>query len=202
MRVQIRYDNNRLDIFDTASFTRPEPFDGANMLTNFEVRVDALGNTGLWLMAHFYDAVDGSAKQAKDDEVPIGRRKRGWRFLLAEAAELPCIESVSIDGQMTLMRVAGELADMVRFEQMCELWLPPATGEGIAKRAVRLFDTLCTAFPEDSANESEIARRCGFSQEAIDELRERTVVDIEPSEDTEEDDWLDNYTDEREAYEV
>ena len=52
MRIQVRYESNRLDVFDTASFTKPEPFDGANMLTNFEVRVDELGNTGLWLVAH------------------------------------------------------------------------------------------------------------------------------------------------------
>lgn len=85
MKIHIRYENNRLDIFDTTAFTKAEPFDGENMLTNFEVRVDALGNTGLWLMAHRYEIGEAYLKQAPDDETPTARRKRGWRFLLSEA---------------------------------------------------------------------------------------------------------------------
>lgn len=135
MKIQIRYKNNRLDIFDTSSFTKPEPFDDANMLTNFEVRVDELGNTGLWLIAHHYEVSEAIAKTADEGETPVARRKRGWRFLLAESGELPDIESLSIDGQTMLARIAGELADMVRFEQMCELWRPNA--EGRASRSGR-----------------------------------------------------------------
>ncbi len=77
MKIQIRYENNRLDIFDTTAFTKVEPFDGANMLTNFEVRVDALGNTGLWLMAHRYEVGEAYLKQAADYETPTARRRRG-----------------------------------------------------------------------------------------------------------------------------
>ncbi|WP_165046336.1 hypothetical protein [Adlercreutzia sp. ZJ138] len=191
MRIQVRYENNRLDVFDTASFTKPEPFDGANMLTNFEVRVDALGNTGLWLMAHRYEISDAYVEGTQEGETPVARRKRGWRFLLAEASELESIEAVSIDGQTTLMRISGELADMVRFEQMCELWLPPASDKSITQRAVLLFDELCKAYPELSADASTVARMCGFSARAIDELRERTRA-FETDED-EEDDWMEGF---------
>lgn len=192
MRIQVRYQSNRLDVFDTASFTKPEPFDGANMLTNFEVRVDELGNTGLWLVAHQYEVAEAYAKAADEGETPIARRKRGWKFLLAEAGELPRVESVAIDGQTTLMRIAGELADMVRFEQMCELWLPMSAGKCIAARAVLLFDALCAAFPEHAADANVIARMCGFSARAIDEIRERTASKLSDTEEDEED-WLSEF---------
>ncbi|MFR8298171.1 MAG: hypothetical protein ACLVC4_00800 [Gordonibacter urolithinfaciens] len=192
MKIQIRYKNNRLDIFDTSSFTKPEPFDDANMLTNFEVRVDELGNTGLWLIAHHYEVSEAIAKTADEGETPVARRKRGWRFLLAESGELPDIESLSIDGQIMLARIAGELADMVRFEQMCELWLSQCGGQSITQRAVRLFDALCRAFPELSANDAAIARMCGFSKQAMDELRVRVVPGSQETE-VDECDWLSEF---------
>jgi len=192
MKIQIRYKNNRLDIFDPSSFTKPEPFDDANMLTNFEVRVDELGNTGLWLIAHHYEVSEAIAKTADEGETPVARRKRGWRFLLAESGELPDIESLSIDGQIMLARIAGELADMVRFEQMCELWLSKCGGQSITQRAVRLFDALCRAFPELSANDAAIARMCGFSKQAMDELRVRVVPGSQETE-VDECDWLSEF---------
>ena len=204
MKVQIRYESNRLDIFDTSTFTKAEPFEGANMLTNFEVRVDELGNTGLWLIAHMYETGESFANAAKEGETPTARRKRGWRFLLAEAGELSAIESLSIDGQIVLMKVAGELADMVRFEQMCDLWLPSAGGRSIAQRFVLLFDVLCSVFPETAADGDAIARMCGLSKRAIDEVRERTAPGFEhmDAEEEEEEDWLSGFYEEASDEEI
>lgn len=201
MKIQVRYENNRIDIFDTTAFTKAEPFDGTNMLTNFEVRVDELGNTGLWLMAHRYEVGGTSQEQPAEGETPAARRKRGWRFLLAEAGELSSIESVSIDGECTLMRIAGELADMARFDQMCDLWLPSNAGLCISQRAVALFDALCHAFPELSTDDSAIARMCGFSSQAIDELRERASP--MPSSGTAvEEDWLSEMNESASDYDI
>lgn len=197
MKVQIRYESNRLDIFDTSTFTKAEPFEGANMLTNFEVRVDELGNTGLWLIAHMYETNESFANAVKEGETPTARRKRGWRFLLAEASELPGIESLSIDGQLVLMKIAGELADMVRFEQMCDLWLPSSGGRSMAQRFVLLFEALCRSFPESAADGDSIARMCGLSKRAIDEVRERIAPDFAQEDEAEaEDDWLSDFYDE------
>ena len=202
MKIQIRYENNRLDIFDTTAFTKAEPFDGENMLTNFEVRVDALGNTGLWLMAHRYEVGDACLKQSPDDETPTARRKRGWRFLLAEADELASIESVSIDGEVTLMRIEGELSDMIRFEQMCALWLSDCAGVCIAERAVLLFDVLCKAYADISADGEAIARMCGFSSCAMDELRYKSNSLVHAKEDEEPEDWLQELSDEANDHEI
>lgn len=202
MKIHIRYENNRLDIFDTTAFTKAEPFDGENMLTNFEVRVDALGNTGLWLMAHRYEIGEAYLKQAPDDETPTARRKRGWRFLLSEADELASIESVSIDGEVTLMRIEGELADMIRLNQMCALWLSDSAGLCIAQRAVLLFDALCKAYPDESADDEAIARMCGFSARAMDILRERSSPLIEVEDEKEQGGWLQELSDEANDYDI
>lgn len=177
MKVRIRYDNDRLDIFDTDSFTKSEPFDGTSMLTNFELRMDLFGDTGLWLMVHRYDASEAYAKDVPSTETPVARRKRGWRFLLAEAAELDAIECVSIDGDAVLMRIAGELVDMVRFEQMCSLWLTGADGTCIAERAVALYDRIYEANEATPSEDEAIARMCGFSSHAMGQLRDMVPKD-------------------------
>lgn len=49
MIVKITYDDQRLDVFDTSAFTAGLPLGKANMLTNFEVRFDTMGEGGFGL---------------------------------------------------------------------------------------------------------------------------------------------------------
>lgn len=197
MRIHIRYADNRLDIFDTDTFTRTEPFDGPCMLTNFELRIDELGLTGLWLTAHYYDIAADYRFETAAGETPTAHRKRGWRFLLAEEGELAQIEGVTVDGQTVLMRIAGELADMVRFEQMCELWLSMADDSCVALRAVHLYERLCRAFPEDEPDMEKMARMCGFSAQAMSELLVwSTCLDGVAASEGEEEEWMEGINDE------
>lgn len=48
MKVQIKYRDGRLDVFDTDSYTPSQPFGDGCMLANYEVRFDQL-EKGLWL---------------------------------------------------------------------------------------------------------------------------------------------------------
>ena len=100
MRIEMAYRNGRVDVFDTMSFTAPSPLGKENALTNFELRFDELGKTGLWLAAHHYDVDPSGTEDCPDDETPIARRRRGWRFLLAEASELDELEWVAVDGEV------------------------------------------------------------------------------------------------------
>ena len=71
MIVRITYDDQRLDVFDTSTFTAALPLGKANMLTNFEVRFDRLGEGGLWLAAHSYQAVaDAAGGVVEDVDLP------------------------------------------------------------------------------------------------------------------------------------
>ena len=71
MIVKITYDDQRLDVFDTSTFTAALPLGKANMLTNFEVRFDRLGEGGLWLAAHSYQAVaDAAGSMVENADLP------------------------------------------------------------------------------------------------------------------------------------
>ena len=55
MIVKITYDDKRMDVFDTSTFTAALPLGKANMLTNFEVRFDGMEDGELWLAAWLQD---------------------------------------------------------------------------------------------------------------------------------------------------
>lgn len=114
MIVKVTYDDQRLDVFDTATFTAATPLGKSNMLTNFEVRFDTLGDGGLWMAAHSYQA-----EKAEEDDgpLPAARRRRGWEFLLADAEELGHVELVVVDGEAIMKRVFGELVDLQAFDE-------------------------------------------------------------------------------------
>ena len=83
MKVQIKYRDGRLDVFDTDSYTPSQPFGDGCMLANYEVRFDQL-EKGLWLQAHFYETDPRFKEDLEDDVVPVGRRAMGaaplgWR---------------------------------------------------------------------------------------------------------------------------
>ena len=176
MKIVIRYKDDRLDIFDTATFTASKPFAGKSMLTNFEVRIDSLGNTGLWLIAHYYEVSEAIAKKTAEGETPVAHRKRGWRFLLAEERELPDIESVSIDGELALMRIEGELVDMIRLNQMGEVWLDGSTNQCAAHKALLLFDQMCRTYPDLAVDNEKLSRLCGMSHDVMDKLRDQFIL--------------------------
>lgn len=117
MIVKITYDDKRLDVFDTSTFTQATPLGKQNMLTNFEVRFDDMTFDGLWLTAHSYQVDDSFKREAGEDEVPVARRTKGWRFLLASSEELERVELVVVDGEAIVKRVLGELIDLQSFDE-------------------------------------------------------------------------------------
>lgn len=115
MIVKITYDDQRLDVFDATTFTSATPLGKSNMLTNFEVRFDTMGDGGLWMAAHSYQAerTDGD----DSGQVLAARRRRGWEFLLADAEELGHVVLVVVDGEAIMKRVFGELVDLQAFDE-------------------------------------------------------------------------------------
>jgi hypothetical protein len=195
MEVRIRYRDNRLDVFDTDAFTEPEPFGDANMLTDFELRFDRLGDTGLWLVAHSYDASPAYRDQTAEGDTPVARRKRGWRFLLAETGEVDRIESVAVGSEVALQRMSGELVDMVRLDETAAAWLPGADGMCAAEKAVGLFEVLMRATGGERTPE-EVARMCGCSLALLMELQAALGTEGDGDEEQEDEDWMEGLGDE------
>lgn len=139
MIVKVTYDDQRLDVFDTATFTAAMPLGKSNMLTNFEVRFDTLGDGGLWMAAHSYQA----EKMESDDDgqVPAARRRRGWEFLLADAEELGHVELVVVDGEAIMKRVFGELVDLQAFDEAAYACIG-SSSKGLHGRIAELYGYL------------------------------------------------------------
>ncbi len=198
MRIEMAYRNGRIDVFDTMPFTAPNPLGKENALTNFEVRFDELGKTGLWLAAHHYDADPSYAEDCSDGETPVARRRRGWRFLLAEASEVAELESVSVDGEVVLARILGEMVDAAQLKRSASLWLG-SSGLSIAETIVRLFDELSIVSQVDEGMPTDVAPRlCGCSEELVYRLKAVRPHQSDGKEETnaQEENWLEGFEDE------
>lgn len=198
MRIEMAYRNGRVDVFDTMSFTAPSPLGKENALTNFELRFDELGNTGLWLAAHHYDVNPSDAESCPDDETPVARRRRGWRFLLAEASEIDELESVAVDGEVALVRVLGEMVDVEQLMRSARLWLG-TSNRSVAETIIQLFDVLSTVSQADCGIARDaIPRHCGCSEDLVYRLR-AACPGQSPNEtetDKQEENWLEGFENE------
>lgn len=199
MKIEMVYRNGRIDMFDTMSFTAPNPLGKDNALTNFELRFDELGKTGLWLAAHHYDACPSYAEEYPEGETPVARRKRGWRFLLAEASEIAELESVAIDGEIALARILGEMVDVAQLRRNETLWLS-SSSRSVTEAIIDLFDALSVASQVDAALPPEtVPGRCGCSEELVYRLKAAhpRQVAAEEENDEKEEDWLEGFRNER-----
>lgn len=191
MEIRIRYRSNRVDIFDTDTFTKSEPFGNANMLTDFEILFDQLGKTGIWLAAHSYDASQSYRGDTPDDEIPVARRKKGWRFLLAESEEVAGIETVSIGGGIVLQRICGELVDVLKLDETASAWIGNSDDLSAVDKAVALFEVLTRSAPAGAVPD-DIARMCGCSMALMGTLQAMGLATDgdDGEEETEDGDWM------------
>lgn len=198
MKIEMAYRNGRVDVFDTMSFTAPSPLGKGNALTNFELRFDELGKTGLWLAAHHYDASPSYAEECPEGETPVARRKRGWCFLLAEASEIADLESIAIDGEVALARILGEMVDVAQLRRSETLWLG-SSSRSVTEAIIELFDALSVVSQVDAALPPEaVPGRCGCSEELIYRLKAaRPDQDAAEEEaDAQDENWLEGFNNE------
>ena len=169
MNITIRYDNGRIDVFDTMSFTAPQPYPTTNMLTNFELKLDEIGRKGLWLAAHYYDVGNAYRQNAPDGEIPVARRKRGWRFLLAQADEVGHIQAVEMDASPVLRRAGGALFDCARFEDVAGRVLGPQPA-ALYPRILALYSFLERAHDAqgESTDPEDVAAEFGFTAQMVE----------------------------------
>ena len=188
MKVQIKYRNGRLDVFDTDSYTPSQPFGDGCMLANYEVRLDQL-EEGLWLQAHFYETDPRFKEDLDDGVIPVGRRSMGWRFLIAETGELDDIEQVLVAGDRALVRLGDALVDVMRLDCASALLLSDGGGPPLASQLQGVVEALRAS--NDAMDDESAAKLVGASWEALAwarELQPLQQVEIE----SEEEDWMDH----------
>lgn len=187
MKVQIKYRDGRLDVFDTDSYTPSQPFGDGCMLANYEVRFDQL-DKGLWLQAHFYETDPRFKEDLGDDVVPVGRRAMGWRFLIAEAGELEEVEQVLVDGDRALVRMGDTLVDVMRLDCASALLLSDGGGPSLVSQLQGVVDALRVL--NDAMDDESAAKLAGASWEALAWARElQPLQQVEV--DNEEEGWMD-----------
>lgn len=110
MIVKVYYPK-RVEVFDTDHFTEALPCKG-NLLTNYVLDVSpALEGDGIWLRAYWHEAAE-SYREVKDGAgLPVARRRDGWSFLIADAGDVGALERMTVDDELVLARMAGELVD-------------------------------------------------------------------------------------------
>ncbi len=169
MNVQIFYDNGRVDEFDVDHFTLPQPFDGNNMLTNFEVRFDDLDTESLWLQAHFYDIRPEYRQDAKPESTPVARRMRGWRFLLVGKSEMGHVARIVVNSESVAWRQGESLINGIRFNAAMLACYTDETAASNNRKAIVLHDYLANVDPLLAADEEELCARFGYTRDAYEQ---------------------------------
>ena len=169
MNIQVFYDSGRVDEFDVDRFTLPQPFDGNNMLTNFEVRFDNLDTESLWLQAHFYDIRAEYRQDAPPDETPVARRMRGWRFLLVDKTEIRHVSKIVVNKEMVAWRVGEDLINGIKFRAQELACFNNDTASSINSKAVAVHDYLANADPLLAADEEELCQTFGYTRRAYEQ---------------------------------
>lgn len=169
MNIHVFYDNGRVDEFDVDHFTQSEPFDGRNMLTNFEVRFDNLEDESLWLQAHFYDVRPTYRQETAGDETPVARRMRGWRFLLVDRSEMEHVAKIVVNGELVAWRQGADLINGVRFHAAELLCYSDEVTSSVNRKAVILHDYLANAYPDMAGDEDALCHMFGFTSRAYED---------------------------------
>ncbi len=170
MNIQVYYDRGRVDEFDTDHLTMPQPFDGNNMLTNYEVRFDNLDTESLWLQAHFYDIRPEYRRVENTDETPVARRMRGWRFLLVDQSELKHVVKIMVNKEMAAWRQGGCLINGIKFNAAAMECYSDELSTSINKKAIAVHDYLGNAM--DATSEDKLCALFGFTRTAFEQVRE------------------------------
>ena len=137
-------------------------------------------------------------RSALTDETPVARRRRGWRFLLAEASELDELEWVAVDGELALARVLGEMVDVGQLMRSARLWLG-TSNRSVAETIVHLFDELSTVSQADCGIARDaIPRHCGCSEELVYRLKAACPRESpnETETNNQEENWLEGFENE------
>lgn len=189
MRIAVYYLNGKVSEFNTETFTTTEPFAeeaaGANVTSEFDLRLDLLEAQGLVLEVYWYSTVVDHYTTSTKDE-PSGRtvfyagREPGRFIRLVSAAELFGVAKISVDGETVVFRQGGEMINAIKFTNQEVQCYSDAATASMNEKAVRLFDYLRRAYPLDT--DEEISQRFGYPLRALERARGEEQAQIQEEE--------------------
>ncbi len=120
MIVKAYYSGGRIDVFDTDRMTDGIPQPG-NLLTNYTLDLSDVNGESLWLCSYYYEAAQAYRDEKGPKGLSVARRRDGWSFLLADAEDMQRLNRVTVDGEIVLVQIAGELVDASTLSWACEV---------------------------------------------------------------------------------
>ncbi|MDR1016674.1 MAG: hypothetical protein LBL67_04340 [Coriobacteriales bacterium] len=192
MKVNVYFENGRVNIFDTDCYTTKDPIKGEqNVVTEFQLTLDTIHETGLCLDVYFHDAPGGSGGESphyaevehtpgRFTKIPYSNNLLCCRTALVGKDEVDYITQVTVDDELVLWKQGGELINANKFkaqELLC--YSSPAVASYNAKVA-ELFRYLQQA--NLGISDEEIADKLGYTPKAL----QKALADEEANLATEE----------------
>lgn len=175
MIVRTYYSGGKFCSFDTDHMTEALPLNG-NMLTNWALDLDDVNNGCLWLSCYYHEIAEAYREPIGPKGLPVARRRDGWSFLVADAEDMKTINRVTVDGELFLIRVCGELVDATELE-----WAY-TVAEEIAYRARASHGFLARQTAEPGLDEVGLCAKMGFPAETYRQLLVSAAADARDSE--------------------
>lgn len=170
MIVKTYYSGGKFCAFDTDHMTEGLPMKG-NMLTNWALDLDDVNGECLWLSCYYHEAAEVYRETTGPKGLPVARRRDGWSFLIADAEDTKTINRVTVDGELFLVRVCGELVDATELEWAFTI------AEEVAYRAQVSHGFLARQTAEPGLDEAGLCAKMGFPAEAYRRLCGQTAAD-------------------------
>lgn len=173
MVIEVLYKSFRYEKFDSNTQTNSEPFRarGTSILTDWNLYLGALEENGIILAEHFYDvAATGGQVTLEGVQVPAATRQVGCAMLLVSPEELDEVVWLKKDGEKLLWREGDDLINGERFFALEQLCYSDATVQSVNRRAIAVFDYLKHAHP--TLSDDEVARMMGYTESAIERIRD------------------------------
>lgn len=189
MKVEVLFKSHRFEEFDTSPQTASEPFriKGTAVLMDWNLYLGDLNGSGVVLAQHWYDGSGSGDGSVNLDgvNVPAAVRKVGCAMLLVSPDELSDIVWLKKDGEKVLWREGDDLINGERFFAMEQLCYSDAVTKSVNRRAVAVFDYLAKAHQDWSGE--QVAKTMGYTEAAIERIRNAEVAQGDMLDDDEED---------------
>ena len=169
MRVEVFYDDGRIDCLDTDQFTESRPFQGRNVMTDYELHREELESQGLWLACHCYDLGATVEGRTCAGTAPAAQRATGWQLLLVPAGRVPQVLRIAVNGTTVAVRHRGFLVDMVALEAAMRSRMGDMGHLSLDAQINELADRLCQEDQTLKADPARLASEMGIPPGLLEE---------------------------------
>ena len=178
MKMKLLYDDYRIEVFDTNELTEKKALGDRNLLTNYELRMDQIDGDRLWLEMFWYDASANVKSDNPDGPMPTARRTNGWRFLLADPADMERLMAVYLDDKLVMWRESGELVFGALFKLHEALYYTDEKTTSISRRAMYLHDYMKRKHPEIDDDPEAVCAVIGYPLDAYSAMARVETTDM------------------------